>query len=130
MYSGFFLRLRCDTQPQTRDLAAEAADLIKIPKPQFESRFQTGLGWLNGTRGHSEFRAYRLSSNRKPRVTGVLPILLITSSCKNRVTRWLADYDIPDQALMGTYQFHVDGKPYPSYITMEPPTRLASLKDG
>lgn len=125
MFAAFFMRVRCDTVKKSRDLVGEAADLLGVSQHEFEVQFELCNDWLTSTKSTPTLSDYIPNHVAEIGARPILPVLLITTTCKNRVSAWIADTpDTPSNALLATYQFHSDNGQYPTYITTEPPTPM------
>ena len=125
MFSSFFLRIRCDTAPQSRDLASEATKLLGTSRLDFDTNFQTNNRWLTTLQHKPALAEYINFDLSHFDTTPLLPVLVITSTCKNRVKAWIADTEnIPSNALIADYQFHSDNGQYPTHLTTESPAPI------
>jgi hypothetical protein len=113
MFAGFFLGVRCDTQSQSRDLTAEASQLLSVSREQFHSEFRKGNEWLEHIRTCSSLEEYIGGFVSTPASSNIAPVLLVPHTCEEqRVRSWLPDPVNGNAAVavLGSYRFYGEKK--------------------
>lgn len=128
MFAGFFLRVSANTEPDSRDLAAEACNLHGVDSGEFEQRNLAGNNWLQRLRPPCRLEEYLTPY---PRIadpgTKVRPIFLARGDCSDFVAKWSTSAPRPvgRNALLIRYEFLNLANDWPEWLVIEPLTIFA-----
>jgi hypothetical protein len=126
MFAGFFMGLRCDTQPQSRDLSGEASELLAISRDQFLEAFRRGNEWLEHVRSCGSLEEYINGFASGVHYNNLVPVFLVPQNCVQRVQSWTPNRMDGDSitALLASYRFYADHSPFPQWLTTDTPIEI------